>query len=240
MCFTLARKFLPFYFCGFTFYIQNNAMQNTPQLIIFDCDGVLVDSEPLSNQIIAEEITKLGYPMTTMEAFNVFAGGSLEIVSAFIKEKIGGEVPDNLEAIYRKRSYELFEEKLAAVAGIEDALKTLTIPRCVGSNGPLDKIKFNLGLTNLSKHFDEQHLFSAYEVNRWKPDPFLYLHAAKEMGVAPEHCVVVEDSFHGTQAGVAAGMRVLGYSPHNSGEKLKKAGAQVFDSMSQLIDLIYN
>lgn len=215
-------------------------MQNKPQLIIFDCDGVLVDSEPLSNQIIAEEITKLGFPMTTQEAFDVFAGGSLEIVSAFIKEKIGGVVPDNLEEIYRKRSYELFEEKLVAVAGIERALKELRIPRCVGSNGPLHKIKFNLGLTKLSSYFDEQHLFSAYDVNRWKPDPFLYLHAAKIMGVAPEHCVVVEDSVHGAQAGVAAGMRVLGYSPHNDGTGLKAEGAQVFDSMSDLIRLIHN
>lgn len=208
------------------------------QLIIFDCDGVLVDSEPLSNQIIAEEITKLGFPMTTQEAFDVFAGGSLEMVTAFIKEKIGGAVPNNLEEIYRKRSYELFEEKLVAVAGIEEALKALTIPRCVGSNGPLHKIKFNLGLTNLSTHFDEQHLFSAYDVNRWKPDPFLYLHAAKVMGVAPEYCVVVEDSVHGAQAGVTAGMRVLGYSPHNDGAGLKKAGAHVFDSMHNLLDLI--
>jgi len=213
-------------------------MSNKPQLIIFDCDGVLVDSEPLSNQIIAEEITKLGYPMTTMEAFNVFAGGSLENVTTFIKEKIGGTVPDNLEAVYRKRSYELFEKKLVAVAGIEDALKALTIPRCVGSNGPLDKIKFNLGLTNLSTYFNEQHLFSAYDVNRWKPDPFLYLYAAKEMGVAPEHCVVVEDSVHGAQAGVAAGMRVLGYSPHNDGAKLKDVGAHVFDSMADLVELV--
>lgn len=214
-------------------------MPNKPQLIIFDCDGVLVDSEPLSNQIIAEEITKLGYPMTTAEAFNTFAGGSLELVTTFIKEKIGGKVPDNLEEVYRKRSYELFEEKLVAVAGIEDALKTLTIPRCVGSNGPLHKIKFNLGLTKLSGYFDEQHLFSAYEVNRWKPDPFLYLHAAKMMGVAPAHCVVVEDSFQGTKAGVAAGMRVLGYSPHNDGQQLKDAGAHVFDSMENLVELIH-
>lgn len=208
------------------------------KLIIFDCDGVLVDSEPLSNQIIAEEITKMGYPLTTEEAMKNFAGGSLANVTAFIKKHIGGEVPDNLEEVYRRRSYELFEQKLTAVEGIEDVLNQLDLAKCVGSNGPLHKIKFNLGLTKLNHHFDEQHLFSAYEVKHWKPDPFLYRHAASYMNTDPKNCLVVEDSTHGVQAAVAAGMRVIGYAPHDDGSRLKAAGATVFNRMEDLLNFV--
>jgi len=208
------------------------------QLIIFDCDGVLVDSEPLSNRVIAEEITRLGYPMTTEEAFKVFTGGSLAIVTEFIEKHIGGKVPDNLEAIYRKRSYELFEQELQPVAGIKTALKQLDMARCVGSNGPLNKINFNLKLTQLDHYFEQEHLFSAYEVKHWKPDPFLYIHAAQKMGFSPDQCLVVEDSLHGVQAAVAAEMNILGYSPHNDGKALENAGAIVFKDMHQLPSLV--
>ncbi|MFT5261997.1 MAG: HAD superfamily hydrolase (TIGR01509 family) [Polaribacter sp.] len=213
-----------------------------PQLIIFDCDGVLVDSEKISSQVIAEEISKLGIPMETMEAQNLFTGGSLADVGKYIEAKLGEPIPYDFEAVYRKRSFELFEEFLEPISGIEEVLKAISekpLKRCVASNGPLQKMLFNLKLTKLLPYF-EGHLFSAYEVNRWKPDPFLFLHAAKEMKVLPEHCLVIEDSTHGVEAAVAAGIPVLGFAPDHDGADLKAAGARVFSDMNELPNLIFN
>lgn len=213
-----------------------------PQLIIFDCDGVLVDSEKFSSQVIAEEITKLGIPMEVLEAQNLFTGGSLADVEKYIVSKIGRPIPYDFEKVYRKRSFELFEEFLEPIPGVEEVLKNISaqaIKKCVASNGPLKKMLFNLRKTKLLPYF-EGHLFSAYEVNRWKPDPFLFLHAAKNMNVAPEKCLVIEDSIHGVEAAVSAGIPVLGYAPDHDGAELKGAGAIVFSAMNELPNLILN
>jgi len=211
-----------------------------PQLIIFDCDGVLVDSEHLSSQLIAEEISKLGFPMKTAQAQGLFTGGSLADVEQYIESKLGHPIPYDFEAVFRKRSYELFESSLQPISEIEEALKAISamsIQNCVASNGPLEKMLFNLEKTKLLSYFEDR-LFSAYQVNRWKPDPFLFLHAAKTMKVAPAHCLVIEDSTHGVEAAVAAGIPVLGYSEGANGDALKKAGAKVFSDMRDLPDLI--
>jgi len=211
-----------------------------PQLLIFDCDGVLVDSEKISSRVIAEEITKVGIPMETHEAQKLFTGGSLADVEKYIEVKLGRPIGYDFETVYRKRSFELFEQFIEPINGVEEALKNIeerSIKKCVASNGPLQKMLLNLRLTNLLPFFKGQ-LFSAYEVNRWKPDPFLFLHAAKTMNTVPEDCLVIEDSIHGVEAAISAGMPVLGYAPDHNGHDLQKAGATVFSDMNQLFDLI--
>ena len=210
-----------------------------PKLIIFDCDGVLVDSEPLSNQVIAEIMTEIGIPMTREEAIQHFAGGSLQRVSDFVKSKTGKPLQDDLLDVYRERSYALFERELQAIPGVHIALETINFKRCVASNGPLHKMKLNLQLTGLLDFFGED-LFSAYDVGVWKPDPRLFLHAAEEMGYPPDKCIVVEDSVHGIQAAKAAGMRVLGFSNSVYGDKLESEGIQTFHSMANLNEILNN
>ncbi len=203
-------------------------------LVIFDCDGVLVDSEPLSNRVIAEQISSLGFPMTEKEAHSIFAGGSLEIVEKFILDKTGKPMPDYFEEEYRVRSTALFRSELVAIPGAEELLKSIKIPKCVGSNGPLSKIDENLRLTKMHHYFDG-NFFSAYDIQKWKPLPDLYLYAAKKMGVDPAECVVVEDSVHGVQAAVAAGIKVYAYAGGGNGELLREAGAEVVTKMEELI-----
>lgn len=208
-----------------------------PKLIIFDCDGVLVDSEPLSNRVIAGIMTEIGIPMTTEEAIQQFAGGSLQRVNDFVISKTGKELPGGLEDVYRERSYALFEKELQPVSGIQDALDAIDFKRCVASNGPLHKMKLNLDLTGLSGYFGND-LFSAYEIGFWKPDPRLFLHAAEKMGYPPDKCIVIEDSIHGIHAAKSAGMRVLGFSNSEYGHKLETEGVPTFNSMTNLPEML--
>ena len=210
----------------------------TYELVIFDCDGVLVDSESISCGAIAEIATELGFPMTTREAIDYFVGTSIEYAVDFLKDKIVKPMPPDLEGRYRKMCHERFETDLKPIPGIEKVLKKLHLPKCVGSNGPRHKIVSNLKITNLIHHFDEAHLFSAYDIKKWKPLPDLYLHAAKKMGADPARCVVVEDSVAGVSAARAAGMVVYGYAGDSDGEKLSAAGAKVIFSMEEMIHIV--
>ncbi|MFT5165169.1 MAG: HAD superfamily hydrolase (TIGR01509 family) [Saprospiraceae bacterium] len=208
-------------------------MEKQNKLIIFDCDGVLVDSEPLSNRTIASQMQELGITMTEEEAILLFAGGSLKNVTDYVKEATGREAPADMEEVYRLRSYELFRKELQAVPGIKTLLEQIPNKKCVASNGPIEKMKLNLQLTGLTPFFDE-NLFSAYEVGHWKPDPRLFLHAAMEMGFEARDCIVIEDSDHGIHAAKAAGMQVYGFAGRTPREKLERAGAEVFYEMGAL------
>ncbi len=207
------------------------------ELVIFDCDGVLVDSESISCGAIAEIATELGFPMTTRESINYFVGTSIEYAIDFLKDKTTQPIPADFESRYRKICHERFQTDLQPIPGIENLLTKLDLPKCVGSNGPRHKIISNLKLTNLIHHFDQEHLFSAYDIKKWKPLPDLYLHAASRMNVAPEKCVVVEDSVAGVKAARAAGMSVYGYAGDGDGENLSAAGAKVIFSMCELIHI---
>lgn len=212
-------------------------MPNVDKLIIFDCDGVLVDSEPLSCSVVAGQMEELGIAMTTEEAIHHFAGGSLKRVRDFVLAQTGKEAPDDFEEVYRNRSYALFKESLQPVTGIKEVLENLPNRKCVASNGPLPKMELNLGLTGLA-HFFDGNLFSAYTVGHWKPHPGLFLHAAQQMGFEAQNCIVVEDSHHGVAAAIAAGMQVFGYAGRTPFQKLEQAGASVFTEMNQLPGLL--
>ena len=209
-------------------------MMSSYELVIFDCDGVLVDSESISCGAIAELSTELGFSMTTREAISYFVGTSIEYAVDFLKDKTLNPIPSDFESRYRTMCHERFQTDLQPILGIEDVLNQLNLPKCVGSNGPRHKIISNLKLTNLIHHFDRDHLFSAYDIQKWKPLPDLYLHAANRMGIASEKCVVVEDSVAGVKAARAAGMTVYGYAGESDGEKLSAAGAKVIFSMDEL------
>ncbi len=211
---------------------------NPLQLLIFDCDGVLVDSEPISNRIVAELLREIGIPISHEESIRLFAGTSMEYIRSYIQQTTGQAPPSNFEDIYRERSHAAFEQELQPVAGVAQALEVLRLPRCVASNGPLIKVEANLQITGLRPLFTND-LFSAYDIQRWKPEPDLYLHAAAQMKTAVSNCLVIEDSTAGVEAALRAGMRVLGYGGAGNSERLQAAGAtKVFEDMMELPALV--
>ena len=205
-----------------------------PKLIIFDCDGVLVDTEAISTRVLAEEARKHGVNISNQEALEVFAGTNLAFVVDFLEKKSNQKLPENFTATYRKQSREEYKKHLLPIPYIHDVVKKLTIPFCVASNAPLLKVEFNLKLTELFPFF-EGNMFSAYEVNAWKPDPTLFLIAAKTMGFQPEDCLVVEDSPSGVRAAVAANMKVLGYATEKKkADILQSHGAIIISDMREI------
>jgi phosphoglycolate phosphatase len=212
------------------------------ELVIFDCDGVLVDSEIIVNRVFAETLTEAGFAITYEEVSQKFVGLSFASCLEMIEQIFGRPVPTEWLALSKEREIAALKQELQATEGIADVLKELTLPKCVASNSSPRHIDLVLDLTGLLDHFDGK-LYSCHHVDRPKPFPDVYLHAASQMGYAPESCVVIEDSVAGVKSGYAAGMRVLGYAPsdrHSSyHESLLAAGAKlVFDDMRQLLDLL--
>ncbi len=195
--------------------------------IIFDCDGVLVDSEEISGKILLEMANSLGAEIDMEYAEINFTGKSLESVFLHIEQLTGKKISQNHERDYRDRTFKAFKAELKPIKGIHNLLNEISIPYCVASNGPIDKMRLNLSITNLLDKF-ENSMFSAYTINRWKPDPALFLHAAKTMGFAASDCVVIEDSIAGIIAARRGGFDVLGYAKTNNHEAFKKEGAKVF------------
>lgn len=208
-----------------------------PNLIIFDCDGVLVDSEPLANRVLIQELHRIGVDMAYAEVCDRFIGLSLERCVRILAEDHGARIPADFIARVQRRTHEAFRGRLQPVAGVREALERIRLPLCVASSGEPEKIRLSLALTGLLGYFGDR-LFSAAEVARGKPHPDLFLHAARVMRTRPARCVVVEDSRPGVQAAGAAGMIALGYAGRGNRAELDAAGAAVFDDMRQLPDLL--
>ncbi|WP_438487286.1 HAD family hydrolase [Streptomyces sp. S186] len=212
-------------------------------LIIFDNDGVLVDSEPISNEILAGYLTELGHPTTYEESLRDFMGGSMQRVRDLVLEKSGRALPAVFEADFHARVFGAFRERLQAVPGVETVLEKLAadgVPYCVGSSGSHERIRVALTKTGLFERFGENRVFSSQDVAQGKPAPDLFLHAAREMGVAPGRCAVVEDSPLGVRAAVAAGMDVYGFTAMTPAAKLVEAGATaLFTDMAELPQLLH-
>ncbi|MFC2109656.1 HAD family hydrolase [Bacteroidota bacterium] len=207
--------------------------------IIFDCDGVLVDTEAISVKVLIEIARPLGLVLDYEHAVDVFTGMSLIKCFEFIQERINVPLPENIEPQFRKRTFELFKNELKAIEGIHAVVSSLKIPFCVASSGPQNKIAMNLKLTDLYQYF-EGNIFSCFDLGKWKPDPAVFLHAAKTMGFKPEECVVIEDSVHGVQAAVSGGFDVYGLANSRNEHSLKNAGAKLFYKMEDLLDLLEN
>lgn len=207
------------------------------ELVIFDCDGVLVDSEQIDMRVLVEMAAELDLMISLSHAAGVFRGQSIAHCVTIIEEQLGRRVPADFIEIFRRRTAAVFEQELRPIEGIAAALQQITIPMCVASSAPPSKIELMLHLTGLLAPF-QGRIYSAYQINCWKPDPGLFLHVARALHCAPPNCVVVEDSVVGVQAGVAAGMYVLGYADAAYSPALAAAGAQVFQHMAQLPALL--
>lgn len=205
--------------------------------VIFDCDGVLVDSETLGNRVLAEMITDIGFPLSPEQAVQQFKGGKLADCLAVVEDQMGQKLPDDFASQVRAQMAVVFQQDLQPIAGVREALASIPVTKCVASNGPEEKMALTLSITDLLPFF-EGRVYSAYTLGVWKPEPDLYLYAASQMGVAPEECVVIEDSHLGVRAAVAAGMPVFGYADHSSPAELEAVGAETFRSMHELPGLL--
>ena len=211
------------------------------QLVIFDADGVLVDSEVISNRVLARLLTASGLPRTLAEARRDYQGLLLDQILTVTEDRFGHRLPaDFLDRFQAERAQE-FRKELKPVPGAAEAVRRVQaagIPVCVASQGKLEKTRLTLRLTALDRLIPTDAVFSAYSVPRGKPHPDLFLHAAQRMGAEPSACVVVEDTASGVSAAVAAGMRVLGYAADSDEAALRGAGAEVFYSLEELPDLL--
>jgi HAD superfamily hydrolase (TIGR01509 family) len=208
-----------------------------PALIIFDCDGVLVDSERISNGVLARALTAEGMPTTLAQARRDYQGLLLEEVVLRAQARAGRALPDGWLAGYERDRERAFRRELKAVPGAREtvrALRAAGVAVCVASQGKLEKTRLSLELTGLLDLFEEGALFSAESVPRGKPHPDLFLHAAASMGVGATSCVVVEDTPSGVSAAVAAGMRVHGYAADGDEAALRAAGAEILWSLREL------
>ncbi|MFI6039670.1 HAD family hydrolase [Streptomyces sp. NPDC051315] len=209
-------------------------------LVIFDNDGVLVDSEPISNRLLAAYLTEVGHPTTYEDSIRDYMGSAMHRIHELVLERTGQRLPVDFDDVFHARVFAAFEQELVAVAGVAGVLEKLAadrVPYCVASSGSHERIRVGHRTTGLDRWFDEGRIFSSQDVGRGKPAPDLFLYAAERMGVAPERCVVVEDSPLGVQAAVAAGMDVYGFTAMTPAEKL--AGAtRLFSDMGELADLL--
>ena len=212
-------------------------------LIIFDCDGVLVDSEVISCRAHAETLTRHGYPITAEQVLERFLGVSDREARQTIEREMGRELPDDFEAQMKQAALQRYTGELGAIPNIGEAIDAIRLPKCVASSGTPEKIHHGLTCAGL---YDQlaPHIFSATQVSRGKPAPDLFLFAAEQMKAQPARCLVIEDSVPGVTGGCAAGMIVLGFHggshcPPGHAEMLRAAGATfTFDDMRILPDLI--
>ncbi|MFD9007413.1 HAD family hydrolase [Streptomyces sp. NPDC059582] len=209
-------------------------------LVIFDNDGVLVDSEPISNRLLAAYLTELGHPTSYEDSIRDYMGSAMHRIHDLVQERTGRRLPTDFDDVFHARVFAAFERELKPVPGVVDVLGKLAadgVPYCVASSGSHERIRVGHRTTGLDRWFDEDRVFSSQDVGRGKPAPDLFLYAAERMGFAPEKCVVIEDSPLGVQAAVAAGMDVYGFTAMTPAERL--AGAtRLFASPAELADLL--
>jgi len=209
-------------------------------VVIFDNDGVLVDSEPISNKVLADYLTELGHVTSYEEACRDYMGAAVHRVHEVVLERSGQRLPADFDEVLHRRVFEAFQRELTPVPGVASVLEKLAadgVPYCVASSGSHERIRVALRKTGLYEHFDEERIFSADDVGRGKPAPDLFLYAARQLGVCPERCVVVEDSALGVEAAVAAGMDVYGFAARTPAERLRSAG-RLFRDMGELTALL--
>lgn len=206
--------------------------------VIFDCDGVLVDSELISCKVLVEMAGGLGLNVSLETAIAEFSGRSFKSIVEYITFLIKEDVPTNFEVEFRQKTFDAFKEDLEPIAGISELLENLTIPFCVASSGPRAKIIHNLTKVNLIDKFPQNSIFSCYEIGRWKPDPEIYLCAANKMGYKPEECAVIEDSIYGVTAAIFGGFDTFVYAKNHDNKTFENMGALVFNDMNNLETLL--
>lgn len=208
--------------------------------IIFDCDGVLVDSEQIAQEVLSDLLTQAGVAMSPEEVFTHFFGKTVPQCIEIAEQLLGHPLPGHFIASWRQDLYRTFRERpVQAVVGVRDVIESLEVPVCVASNGPLEKMHTTLGVTGLLPLFSDR-LFSPDLGLAGKPAPDLFLAAAAAVNIDPHRCAVIEDSAGGVHGAVAAGMHVFGFTglPHIDADALAQAGAQTFSSMAALPPLL--
>lgn len=212
-----------------------------PDLVVFDCDGVLVDSERLTTRVEARVLGELGWAMEVDEVVARWMGRTSDAQLRDVAERLGQEAADRFDALTTTELHTAFETELTPVPGIHDVLDRLAdagVACCVASSGTHRRMAVTLRVTGLRDRFDGR-IFSGTEVANGKPAPDLFLHAAERMGADPARCAVVEDSVFGVRAAIAAGMSVYGFAGGlSSASALSAAGAVVFEAMSDLTGLL--
>ena len=207
-------------------------------LVIFDCDGVLVDSELITNRIFAGMLNEMGIPVSLDDMFEQFVGRSMPQCLELTAELLGRPVPDGFLPEFQARTAAALKSELKAVPDIEEVLATMGIPYCVASSGTHEKMHTTLGVTGLLPKFQGK-MYSVTEVAKSKPAPDVFLYAARQSGVDASACAVIEDTPTGVRAGVAAGMTVFGYCALTPQQRLIAAGAHyTFECMRDLPELI--
>lgn len=206
-------------------------------LVIFDCDGVLVDSEPLANQVYVQMLAEYGYEVDSEEYLHKYSGAAIVHRLESTSKQLNWTPPSDFYPLFNSRLSVLSEKELKPVPGIHELLDSLSAPVCIASNGSRKEVVLRLKIAELAKHFGE-NIFSGMEVPNPKPAPDVYLAAAKSFDVTPDRCVVIEDSILGVTAGIRAGMTVYGYAACTDANALKEAGAIPFASMSELKNIL--
>lgn len=210
------------------------------ELVIFDNDGVLVDSEPISNTILAGYLTELGHPTSYEESLRDYMGAAVHRVHDLVAERTGEKLPADFDETLHARVFAAFRRELVAVDGVQELLGTLVadgVDYCVASSSSHERIRVGHGAAGLDQWFEEEWIFSSEDVGRGKPAPDLFLYAAERMGVAPERCVVIEDSPLGVEAARAAGMDVYGFTSMMPADRLTGVTGY-FSEMAQLPELL--
>ena len=212
-------------------------MSDRFDLVIFDNDGVLVDSEPVANRVLAGLLTEYGVPTTVEASMAQFLGSSMPQVRALVEERIGRPLPADLEARYMGELYPSFRRFLRPIPGVAEVLAAVRVPVCVASGGTHERIRLTLTCTGLWERFAGR-VFSTEDVARGKPAPDLFLHAAAAMGADPERCAVIEDSPAGITGANAAGMTTFGFAALLPPKVLQHATGGVFSRMAELPALL--
>lgn len=205
--------------------------------IIFDCDGVLVDSEAISAKVFQEMISELGFNLDFEIVLEQITGTSMKENLEFFSKNIDCNLPLDFENEFRKRSFEAYKKELKPIDGIHTLIDKITVPICTASSGPQKKIRLNLTTTNLIDKF-ANNIFSSFDIDSWKPEPKIYLHAAKQMGFEPKDCVVIEDSEPGVIAAIKGGFDVYVITNEKNKSTFEKLGATTFYNMKELESIL--
>jgi len=202
-------------------------------LVIFDCDGVLVNSEPLTNKVYVQMLGEFGYQVDADQYLHEFSGTYVRDRVEVTSQRLNWTPPADFLFTFNERLSVVTENELQPIVGIQSLIESLSVPICVASNGSRKEIALRLKITQLTDYFGEA-IFSGLEVPHPKPEPDVFLAAAKAFDISPDRCVVVEDSVPGVTAAVRAGMKVYGYAALTSDRSLRKAGAVPFGNMMEL------
>jgi HAD superfamily hydrolase (TIGR01509 family) len=206
-----------------------------------DLQLVLVDSEVISNEVLAGALTEQGLPTTLAQSRHDYQGLLLAEIDSRAQAKLGRPLAKDWLQRYERERAAVFRRDLRAVPGVAETVQSIQaagVAVCVASQGKLEKIRLSLKLTKLDPLFPNEALFSAYSVPRGKPHPDLFLHAAASMAAEPERCAVIEDTPSGVTAAVAAGMRAFGYAADSDEVALRRAGAETLLAMNELPSLL--